>query len=279
MPCTAKGWARHLSGFIKIVSETQNIPRFPVDVRAFAIEYSKNVYSSDPIDSIQGAEFSKSFEGALVPDESRSKWTIIYNVNTRHDGRLNFTLAHELGHYLLHRQLISEIKYCSRDEMSQWHERENSIECEANEFAAHLLMPVEDVAKRLYNKSISRNLLINLAAIYDVSLTALALRIINLLKFPAMLVCGIDGFISWSWSNQYLMKHGIFYTKSQVSEIPKGSLAGMARHSGDDMKTHSEGVWLGGGRVTEILICHNNEYTLSLIQYDYLLKKSVAVIN
>jgi Zn-dependent peptidase ImmA (M78 family) len=58
--------------------------------------------------------------------------------------RLRFSLAHELGHCILHRKLTGESKFKTLDDFRNWMKSYNdarySLEWEANEFAGRLLM-------------------------------------------------------------------------------------------------------------------------------------------
>tara|TARA_R100000655_G_scaffold50744_2_gene88371 strand:- start:90 stop:422 length:333 start_codon:yes stop_codon:yes gene_type:complete len=65
-------------------------PRFPVDVRQIALEYSKRF--SDPVLDIIEAPVP-SFEGALAPLKKRGGWAILYNPGIRSAGRINYTLG------------------------------------------------------------------------------------------------------------------------------------------------------------------------------------------
>lgn len=60
--------------------------------------------------------------------------------------RQRFTLAHELGHFLLHRDLIGD---GLSDDALYRSKLSNSVEYEANRFAADLLMPRNEVEKLL----------------------------------------------------------------------------------------------------------------------------------
>ena len=61
--------------------------------------------------------------------------------------RLRFSLAHELGHCILHRKLTGESKFKTLDDFRNWMKSYNdarySLEWEANEFAGRLLVPVD----------------------------------------------------------------------------------------------------------------------------------------
>ncbi len=59
--------------------------------------------------------------------------------------RLRFTVAHELAHFFLHRELPQKEHFASLPEFARWTEnyggRKYTIEQEANEFAGRLLVP------------------------------------------------------------------------------------------------------------------------------------------
>ena len=71
--------------------------RFPVDVRQIAREYSAP--QKDPIAKIEALPVSlDNFEGALLRSGKGTKWGIAYSAFIREEGKINFTVAHELGH-------------------------------------------------------------------------------------------------------------------------------------------------------------------------------------
>lgn len=74
---------------------------------------------------------------AYQPPDS---WAIFVAPGRGH-GRRRFSIAHELGHYLLHRDLIA-----AGIPLGPEHERE------ANEFAAELLMPEEVIRRTAMNQ-------------------------------------------------------------------------------------------------------------------------------
>jgi Zn-dependent peptidase ImmA (M78 family) len=80
------------------------------------------------------------FVGVLTKANSGQSYIMI-NSSIDSNGRANFTIAHELGHYFLSHQLTQNSFYCSNNEIVEegaWH---NPIEQEANYFASCLLMP------------------------------------------------------------------------------------------------------------------------------------------
>jgi Zn-dependent peptidase ImmA (M78 family) len=65
--------------------------------------------------------------------------------------RLRFSLAHELGHIILHRDLVKDLKFTSLQVFRDWTQRcqqsRFSLEWEANEFGGRLLVPIDRLKK------------------------------------------------------------------------------------------------------------------------------------
>ena len=86
--------------------KAHGLDRFPIKIASIATEYSRNVFPDAPITKVEGLDLSAKFEEMLLPHPNRNgEWGIIYNSSITSKGRVNFTLGHELGHYLLHRHL------------------------------------------------------------------------------------------------------------------------------------------------------------------------------
>lgn len=169
---------------------------------------------------VGGLELSKGVEGMLMPHPNGSgEWGIIYNETIRSPGRRNFTLAHELGHYLLHRQTNPNGLECSNRNMADWDEGRNKIEGEANTFASYLLMPLDDFRAQIKDRPIDIDVMTDLADRYAVSLTAAILKWMTITKKRAMIVVGKDGFIDWAWSSEPLIKSGIFYLALKMPKL------------------------------------------------------------
>lgn len=264
-------WAIKISKLLKSLEEIHGIPRIPVNVIDIAKEYSKQICPSEPITSIDGEEFSNNFDGLLVPKLNNShgskEWGIFYNNTISCRGRVNFTLAHEFGHYLLHRTSNPEGLHCNFNDMLNWKSREHQQEQEANIFASYLLMPLDDFRKQLSKKEISLDLFHNLAEHYCVSITAVILKWLSFTEKRAMIVVGKEEFIDWAWSSENLLKSGIFYRARQDTiELPKRSLA--VRRTDSTEITHPIGVWPGNDEVYEMVIhSQKNEFTVSLLLY------------
>jgi hypothetical protein len=124
-------WAARLSQMLKAFHDIHpDINRFPINVIDVSKEYSKALFPEEPITLIKSDDFSEAFEGALIPNPARNgEWAILYNNGIKSEGRINFTLAHELGHYLIHRNLLSsQGQRCTRRDMLNWQTSDAQIE-------------------------------------------------------------------------------------------------------------------------------------------------------
>lgn len=110
--------------------------------------------------------------------------------------RQRFSAAHELGHWLCDRGRIAFT--CTKLMLAtEWH-HENP-ETRANRFAADLLLPEMIFRPDARNQDMTFASVRKLADRYETSLTATAIRLVELGSFPAMLVCNERGSKRWKW--------------------------------------------------------------------------------
>ena len=271
LPTTPTGWAIHLSKIVKVVQEIHGLNRFPIRVADIARDFTRNVYPNAPITLVEGQGLSKNFEGALIPKPDGSgEWGMFYNSSISSLGRINFTLGHELGHYLLHRQLSGDPIYCAKRDLWTWDSAYGRMEAEANEFASFLLMPLDDFRSQT-NGLRSPNVkdFERLRERYAVSVTAAILKWLDHTPKRAMIVISKDGFIDWSWSSKPLLKSGVFFRARQTTiPLPEESLAGKQDTSeeAETGKMLPEGVWSKREPVFEsVLHSEYHEMTISLL--------------
>lgn len=273
LPSTPQGWAIHLSQIVKIFHEAHGLDRFPIDIANIAYEYTKNVYPDAPITAVDGRPLSKNFEGALIPKPDNSgEWGIFYNSSISSKGRINFTLGHELGHYLLHRQLSGDPIYCAKRDMWTWDSAYGKMESEANQFSSYLLIPLDDFRKQI--DGLSRPTIEDFDSIrerYEVSLTAIILKWLEITSKRAMIVVSKDDFIDWSWSSGPLLKSGVFFRARQsVIPLPEASLAtGKINISNPEVGMMlSKGVWAEKESVYEsVIFSEYHGMAISLLIY------------
>lgn len=215
--------ANRISLILKAINDSSNISRFPVNVKEIALEAAKIFHWDDPIATVQAADIKK-FEGALHPNEKRTEWLLLYNSSLKSQGRILFSQAHELGHYILHRQQ-QEFFNCSPKDML-WSSDEINIEYQADIFSSYLLMPLDDFRAQLPEGEINLDLLSICAKRYGVSLIAAILKWLEYTTEKAVLIIAKDGFIDWAKSSESALKAGAFFkTKNNIIPLPEQSLA------------------------------------------------------
>ncbi|WP_122439606.1 ImmA/IrrE family metallo-endopeptidase [Pseudomonas viridiflava] len=250
----------------KIMEAFDNVHggRFPVDVPMLAMEAAKIFGWSDPITEVTPVDI-KSFDGALFPDNERKKWMLLYNSAMASPGRIRFTQAHELGHYILHRQERPAFQ-CSSDDMLEWEDK--TIEAQADLFASYLLMPLDDFRAQV-TTTVDLELLGHCAERYGVSLTAAVLKWLQYTDENAVLILSRDGFMQWAFPSRPARRAGVFFsTRKQTIEVPAGSLAVApgVKHERKGIELPAK-IWFAHAEADTSV----REMKVSSDQYDYVL--------
>jgi hypothetical protein len=202
--------------------------RFPVDVALVAREYSAQRYPDDPVSLVVGRSLP-GFDGALYRAPAGKKgWGIFYNSAISSEGRINFTLGHEFGHYLIHRLAYPDGIRCGEQDLVRWDSEYGQIEHQANTFSAGLLMPFDDFRRQIPEADkVDLDMISHCADRYRVSLIAAVLRWLQYTARRAVLVVSCDGFILWSRASKPALRTGAFFrTSGPPIAIPADSLAG-----------------------------------------------------
>lgn len=160
-------------------------------------------------------------------------------------GRERFSTAHELGHYYIPTHRDRPTGWCGEDDMVALPHSGRQYEWEANDFAAELLMPRSLFRGDARGRDPAFQDIFELAspAMYDVSVTAAAIRYVEVTSETCALVCARAGTIEWvSKSEPFLYR-----IPWRADALPAGSLA---RHvlNGDEPNALPEAldpyVWL-----------------------------------
>lgn len=221
-PFTPSSAAFRLSHWLD-AAEQVGLDRFPVNVELLAKDVGKSLKWPDHIVEIKAANIS-GFEGGLFQLDDRG-WVLLYNSQFMSPGRVRFTQAHELGHYMLHRNLQESFE-CSQADMLQWGDQQKLLETQADEFACTLLMPMKQFRASTSVQQIDFDVISAASIKFGVSLTAACLRWIRSTEESAILVLSRDGYIDWSVSSEKAFSNGAFIkTRGLAVELPEGSLA------------------------------------------------------
>jgi Zn-dependent peptidase ImmA (M78 family) len=152
------------------------ITKPPVPVKEMISKMGLSVISYDLSDDVSGILVIENDKGTIGFNPKNSKV------------RQRFTLAHELGHFLFHKQSKSEV-FIDKDFIVKYRSQkvytdlEIRHEQEANVFAAALLMPKEmlkaELDKKDYDDLPETEFITAMAKIFDVSIQAMTYRIAN----------------------------------------------------------------------------------------------------
>lgn len=156
----------------------------------------------------------------------------IITINKRSSrARQRFSAAHELGHWMYDRGRIAFA--CTEAKLVRGWDDGNP-ERRANRYAADLLLPRNMFVPRARNCPINHESVAELARAFETSLTATAIRLVELGSYPSMLVCSdTDG-------RKWFSRSPIVPRTLMPRQVPgKGSLAaallsGTTRPSGPE---------------------------------------------
>lgn len=192
---------------------------FPVRVQEVALEVTKARFQ-EPIGCVRPHPI-EGIDGMLSKRKKKNDWCISYDEKVTVRGRVNFTIAHELGHYLLHRNQRDTFQ-CGSLQMIEYDSIESRrIEVQANTFASYLLMPKTDFEAQVTGHDLSFELLGHCAERYETSLTATALKWLEFTAEAAMLVVADhDEFICWSYPSHAARRIGAYKAPGEM--LPTG---------------------------------------------------------
>jgi Zn-dependent peptidase ImmA (M78 family) len=207
----------------KLLTHVYGPDRFPVDVEALALDYTKQRFPDSYVASVQKIDIP-GFEGCLRANKDGTRWLIAYSAAHGSPGRARFTLAHELGHFMLHRA-FQPLFECTEKDLYDWDSPARVMEGEADTFASYLLMPLDDFRTQLDGQEMTVEFLEHCRLRYGVSRMAAALKWIEIAPRRALVVAARDGHLLWARTNTAAYKSGTYLaTRKKVIEVPSASL-------------------------------------------------------
>jgi Zn-dependent peptidase ImmA (M78 family) len=150
-------------------------------------------------------------------------------------GRKRFAIAHELGHWELHKD-ISQLFACTSDDMIASY-KSSEPEDEANIFASGLLMPSSIFQKQIESTVLSLHKVREIADYFLTSLTATSRRYVSLSQDYCAMVISEDRKIKW-WHASKSFKQ-LFYL-SAGTELSPNTVAGSFFFKGEKPKKPEE---------------------------------------
>ena len=214
-------------------------------------------YSEDPL---------KDLDGVLILHPSTGKGIICVNSLVSEQGRKNFTIAYEFGHWCMD-SFEQNAFFCPRDVIESFKPTIKPMELRANEFAAEFLMPQFIYRPLVDARAPGWNEIKELAVLSQTTLTATAIRFMDLTDEACCLIVSQAGGITWFRKSRDFRP----YVQMDNRLLSPGTVA-YAIFQGDTLLDRFEDVkadnWVSGRGVkpyTEIL-----EWSLPLNSYGHI---------
>jgi hypothetical protein len=134
-------------------------------------------------------------EGSAARILGIGDWAIITVDSRSAQGRRRFSAGHELGHWMMDRGKVASFVCADKIFASEW--AEDNPEKRANRYSTDLLLPKFMFEPRAKGREMTFETVRMLAHDFKTSLTATAIRLVELGSYPAMLVCNELGRRRW----------------------------------------------------------------------------------
>lgn len=165
-----------------------------------------------PLDLFASGLGATVIEKSLLNSDGRiifgTKHTIIeINENISFVHKKRFTLAHEIGHFILHKDI--DVHNDNETTTSWFNNKEKQakhglVEYEANQFASELLIPSALFYEKQKGKNFSPQLLRDLSDYFKTSITSIAFKYFELGDHPICLFHSHNNTVTyWKWPQGY----------------------------------------------------------------------------
>lgn len=183
----------------------------------------------------------ENYDGRIV-FANHGKALITINSNLIYPPRKRFTIAHELGHFVLghNRRLIVNDNEASLSYYKSGHQ-----ETEANQFASELLMPTDMFLKDIEGETFSPQLMFDLSEEYKTSVTSVVFKYLEYGNYPIVVFYSYNGrVLYWKKSKEY-NRRVIDYSKLPVphNSVAEEWYTQKVQYSSDDIQNVRLGVW------------------------------------
>ena len=244
-----------------ITRQLPNLSR-PVPVREIAKAIDIFEIREEPLDGL---------EGGLIVVDDRARGAILVH-RDRPETRKRYTIAHEIGHYVIPLHGSDSLECQESDlrvEQIGPNDRARVMELQANQFATELLMPRQQVELFLGgNTSADIRQILNMADRFDVSREASARRYVALQGQPLAVVFSRNGHVRYIKANGGFPRLRIWGgdplvagSLSLTSQAAVGRVSTWAQVGGE--------VWLEncpGTKIWEQTLAQKNGFRMTLLK-------------
>ncbi len=208
--------------------------------------------------------------GAVARMSRVGERTVIRVADTSDLGLKRFSMAHEIGHLLMHDGCM---KTCDQADLENWRAK-GEQEAEANAFAAELLMPSTLALRSCEVSPVSIKLIRSIAKDFRASITATAIRFVELTSEPCAVAHSGDGVIDWVIPNKHfgswlLGKNDKLDSRTIASRLTRSGEIEQESHVPADAWIRSDNVVMKGGEwLHESSIRGHEGHVLSILWRD-----------
>lgn len=137
-------------------------------------------------------------DGKIV--RGKSKTLIKVNSQIPYESKKRYTIAHEVGHFLMHEKI--EVHNENSNTLNWFKSTEDQLkkgiqEWEANDFAAELLMPEQIFQSEAFGKPFSHELIKYLSERFKTSISSTVFRFMQLDLYPLLIVFIYNGVVKY----------------------------------------------------------------------------------
>lgn len=166
--------------------------------------------------------------------------------------RQRFSIGHELGHWM-HDRGNASFRCSKRDFVHSWGEM--SPEKRANQYAAELLLPRSMFRPRAERLPMTLETASALADLFQASLTATAIRLVEHGSFPAMVLLSGSNGIRWSFRGQDVPSEIRLRDRPGVDSCAADLLADAGSEGPTDV---CAGAWFEGSEAQRFAVCEDS---------------------
>ncbi|MCB1984840.1 MAG: ImmA/IrrE family metallo-endopeptidase [Burkholderiales bacterium] len=229
--------------------EENSLLRLPVDPIAIAEKHGIVVQAKPATDV--------GVSGMLI--KHGDMFGIAYATHVKIEGFQRFSVAHELGHYLLPGHYENILPNDGVHESKAGFFSGNKYEREADHFAAGLLMPRSLFTKEIDKRSSGYEAINKISDICKTSLTATAIRYTQFTSEPIAVILSADQKLDWCFMSDELKEIGRLDWPKKGQIVPKDSVTHVFNKNIEYIKNgqYEAGSssfidWFGGNRDFEI---------------------------